>query len=135
LPSDAHAPDPIDIRFSKVSGMNCSIETETLEEGGENLARHVLPKRVNYETLKLERGMMIGSRFDTEFLNVMTTLEIVPGDVMVSVLNDLGMPIYSWLFLKTYLVKWNFSDLDANQNDLIINTMELTYEKFVPLRL
>jgi phage tail-like protein len=79
--------------------------------------------------------MMIGSRFDTEFLNVMTTLEIVPGDVMVSVLNDLGMPIYSWLFLKTYLVKWNFSDLDANQNDLIINTMELTYEKFVPLRL
>jgi phage tail-like protein len=65
----------------------------------------------------------------------MTTLKIVPGNAMVCVLNDLGMPISAWLFLKTYLVKWSFSDLDANQNDLIINTMELTYEKFVPLRL
>ncbi|WP_299002120.1 phage tail protein [uncultured Shewanella sp.] len=135
FPGGTPVPNPIDIRFSKVSGMNCSIETEPLEEGGENLARHLLPKRVNYETLKLERGMVIGSLLNLEFSLAMTTLEMVPGNAMVCVLNDLGIPVSSWLFLKTYPLKWSVSDLDANQNDLMIDTMELAYEKFIPLRL
>lgn len=127
-------PNPIDIRFSKVSGMNSSIETESLQEGGENLLVHTLPKHVKYENLKLERGMVIGSLLNLEFDVAMTTLSLAPSNVMVTVLNN-AYPISSWLFLKTYPVKWQVSDLDANQNELMIDTMEFAYEKFIPIRI
>ncbi|NES67156.1 MAG: phage tail protein, partial [Okeania sp. SIO2D1] len=39
-------PNPLDIRFQKVSGISAEIDTTDIREGGENLFRHRLPNHV-----------------------------------------------------------------------------------------
>lgn len=128
-------PNPLDIRFQRVSGMTSTVETTEVREGGENLFAHRLPTRITYDNLVLERGMVIGSVLNVEFNVAMSTLKFEPGNVLVMLLNAKDIPIAGWLFQETYPLKWAVSDLDANQNAVVIDTMELAYTRFQSLRI
>lgn len=128
-------PNPLDIRFQSISGMTSTIETTSLKEGGENLYTHNLPNRVTYENLVLKRGMVIGSLLNVEFNVAMSTMRFQPGNVIVMLLNAQDIPVSAWLFLETYPLKWSVSDLDATQNGVVIDTMELTYSRLQSLRI
>lgn len=122
-------PNPLDIRFQRVSGMSSTIEIQEVKEGGENLFVHRLPARVTYDNLVLERGMVIGSVLTAEFNTAMSTLRFQAGNVLVMLLNAKDHPIAGWLFQNTYPTKWSVSDLDATQNAVVIETMELKYSR------
>ena len=47
-------PNPLDIRFQKVSELSATVETTSLKEGGQNLYTHKLPEQVSYQNLVLE---------------------------------------------------------------------------------
>lgn len=128
-------PNSIDMRFKKVSGISSVIETITYKEGGENLFTHRLPNRVSYNNLTLERGLMVGSPLNIEFNVAMSNLRFNPGNVLVALLNDDGLPVSAWFFLKTYPVKWSISDLDAGNNSIVVETMELAYTRFQAMRI
>lgn len=128
-------PSSLDMRFKKVSGLMSEIETITYKEGGENLFTHRLPNRVSYNNLVLERGMVIGSPLNIEFNAAMSNLQFSPGNVLVALLDDDGLPLAGWLFWKTYPVKWSVSDLAADVNGVVIETMELAYTRFQVLRI
>lgn len=128
-------PNPLDMRFQKVSGISSEIETMPLKEGGENLYTHRLPTRVSYSNLILERGLITSSPLALEFNVAMSTLKMTPGNVLVALLNDDGDPLSAWLFWKTYPVKWSISDLDASNSSVVIETMELAYTRFQHIRI
>ncbi len=128
-------PNPLDIRFQKVSGISAEIETTDIREGGENIYRHRLPTHVTYNNLVLERGMVIGSPLNVEFNIAMSSMKLAPSNVLVMLLNENDIPLSSWLFLRAYPVKWTVSDLDANANTVVIDTMELAYARFQSLRI
>ena len=128
-------PNPLDIRFQKVSGITATVEVDSVNEGGENLFTYHLPKRITHENLKLERGMVIGSPLNIEFNTVMSLFQFTPGNVMVSLLNEKNLPVANWLFLKTYPVRWSVSDLDATANAVVIDTMEIAYAHMQILRI
>ena len=128
-------PNPLDIRFSKVSGLSSTIETQALNEGGQNLYTHRLPTRVQYENLVLERGMAVGSLLVAEFNATMSLFKFNPSNVLVTWLDETGVPISSWLFMTAYPVKWTVSDFVADQNQVVIETMELAYQRMQPIRL
>ena len=65
----------------------------------------------------------------------MSTMQFYPGNVLVALLNDEGLPAAAWLFWKAYPVKWSVSDLDADVNGVAIETMELAYTRFQVMRL
>jgi len=123
-------PNPLDIRFQKVSGISAEIETTDIREGGENILQHKLPVHVTYNNLVLERGMVIGSLLNAEFNIAMSSMKFTPGNVLVMLLNENSIPLCSWLFQRAYPVKWTTSDLDANVNSVVIDTMELAYTRF-----
>ncbi len=127
--------NPLDTHFQKVSGITSEVKTTTLDEGGENLYTHRFPDKVSYGNLKLERGFVSGSPLNLEFNAAMSTLQIKPGNVLVTLLDDGGSPISAWLFWKTFPVKWSISDLDANSNTVVIESMELAYTRFQTLRI
>ena len=127
-------PNPVDFRFKKVSGLSSRITTATINEGGENLYSHKLPQRVEYDNLILERGMATGSPLSLEFNVAMSAMQFNPGNVLVALLDDNGLPAAAWLFWKAYPVRWNVSDLDADNNSLVIETMELAYTRFQTMR-
>lgn len=128
-------PNPLDFRFKKVSGIGSTISTSTLNEGGQNLYSHKLPERVQYENLVLERGLAIGSPLVVEFNAAMSLFKFVPSNVLVSLLDEAGIPISSWLFTNAYPVKWTVSSLDADSNTVVIETMELSYQRMQPIRI
>ena len=128
-------PNPLDIRFKRVSGLGSTINTTTVQEGGQNLYSHRLPEKVQYENLVLERGVPFISPLSLEFNAAMSTFSFAPSDVLVSLLNEASIPQASWFFMKAYPVRWNVSDLDAESNSIVIETMELAYERMQVIRL
>ncbi len=128
-------PNPIDIFFQKVSGLSSSVETATIEEGGQNLYTQALPKRIKYDNLVLERGVVVGSPLVVEFNATMSLFKFSASNVLVTLLDNTRIPIAGWLFMKAYPVKWSVSDLDANSNSVVIETMELTYQRMQVMRI
>ena len=127
-------PNPIDTMFQKVSGLESTIETTTVEEGGQNLYTQRLPKKIQHENLVLERGVFIGSPLVIELNIAVTLFKFAPSNVLVSLLDDSAIPLASWMFLNAYPVKWSVSDLNAEQNSVVIEHMEFTYQHMLILR-
>jgi phage tail-like protein len=121
----------IDSQFSEVSGLTAELATEELTEGGENRFVHKLPVRVKYPNLVLKRGLFPLStpliRWAKEAIN---NLDIKPCSVMVTLLNDLHVPVKIWNFSNAYPVKLQVSDFKATDNSLVIETIELAYDYF-----
>ncbi len=128
-------PNPLDIRFQKVSGLKTEIETQALAEGGQNLYTHRLPTRVKYDNLVLQRGMVVGSPLNLEFNATMSLFRFATSNVLVTLLGENKLPLAAWLFMKAYPVKWATSDLDAGEPGLVIDTMELAYTRMQILRI
>lgn len=128
-------PNPIDIRFQKVSGMTSTIETTEIKEGGENLFVNKVPNRITYGDLVLERGMVFTSPLTIEFNVAMSSLRFQPSNIIVMLLNEKNTPTAGWLCQKAYPLEWTISDLDANQNSVVIETMKLTYSRLQNLRI
>jgi phage tail-like protein len=128
-------PNPLDIRFQKVSGLAAEVKTTPLSEGGQNLYTHRLPEKVDYKNLVLERGMVVGSPLNLEFNAVMSLFKFYPSNVLVTLFNAEQIPVAGWVFIKAYPVKWATSDLDAAEKALVIDTLELAYTRMQIMRI
>src|SRR4051812_43502262 len=127
-------PNPIDIRFQRVSGLSATIETTTVNEGGQNLYAHRLPRRVGYSNLILERGFVVGSPLNIEFNVAMTLFKFLPSNVMVTLLDGDAVPLAAWLFLKPFRVRGATADLGASDDKVLIDTLELCYASMQAMR-
>lgn len=128
-------PNLIDILFQKVSGLGSAIETQGVEEGGQNLYTQHLPKKVTHEHLVLERGLAVGSPLAIEFNIAMSRFKFKPSNVLVTLLDPTRAPIAAWLCLRAYPVKWHVADLDATANSVVIEQLELSYQRLQVIRL
>lgn len=127
-------PNPLDLRFRRVSGLSMAVETQAVVEGGQNLYTQQLPRSIGHGNLVLERGMVIGSPLNLEFNATMSSFKFVTSNVLVTLLSEDQAPLAAWLFLKAWPVRWATSDLDASQPALVIDTMELAYTRMQVLR-
>jgi len=129
-------PSPVDFRFQKVSGIGSTISTRTFNEGGQNLYVHRLPERVEYENLVLERGLVIiGSPLVYRFNQAMEQFSFNPCLVLVTLHELQGIPITGWLFRNAYPVKWEISEFNADENAVVIESMELAYQNMLTTRI
>jgi phage tail-like protein len=128
-------PNPLDIMFQKVSGLGTTVELEPVKEGGQNNYTQQLPKRIQHENLVLERGLVVGSPLVIEFNATMSLFKFSPSNVLVTLIDSTNIPIASWLFMKAFPVKWSVSALDATANSVVIETMELSYQRMQVLRI
>jgi phage tail-like protein len=128
-------PNPLDIRFNKVSGLGANTETMDINEGGQNLYIQKLPKGIRYQNLVLERGMAVGSLLVAEFNAAMSLFKYKPCNVMVSLLDETGMPISTWVFMNAFPIAWSVSPFDADANAVVIETLELAYQRMQAIKL
>jgi phage tail-like protein len=128
-------PNPIDIRFQKVSGLGATVSLKTHAEGGQNLYTHRFPETIGYQNLVLERSAPLISPLDIEFNISLSLFKFSASNVLVTLFDDSNAPTAGWMFLNTYPVRWATSDLDAGQNGVVIDTMELAYTRMQIMRL
>lgn len=128
-------PNPLDTRFQKVSGLSAEITLTQHAEGGQNLYTHRLPDGVTYGNLVLTRGFVVGSPLNAEFNAAMSLFQFAPSNVIVTLFSEDSVPLSAWLFMRAFPVKWATSDLDAEQREVVIDTMELAYARMQALRI
>jgi phage tail-like protein len=128
-------PNPLDIRFQSVGGLNASISTVTHREGGELLYSHRLPDIISYDNLVLKRGITVGSPLTIEFNAAMTLFKFAPSNVLVTALSEDKVPLAGWMFIRAFPVRWTTSDLDASSKTVMIETMELAYARMQVVRI
>lgn len=119
-----------DMGFQEVSGINATIGEHTFEEGGENRFVHKLPQRITYDKLTLKRGVLKGSELITWFKNALELYKFEPKGMLVTLLNEEHEPLEAWSFLNAYPVKWSVSGFNATQNEVAVETIEMTYQYF-----
>lgn len=119
-----------DVRFQSVSGLSVEFETETLKEGGENRFEHKLPVRAKYPDLSLKRGMLTESAVIDWCLEALQHRKIRPADLQISLLNEQHEALRLWTVSRAWPRKWTVSDFNAQENALVIETLELCYQQF-----
>ncbi len=119
-----------DTRFQQVSGLGAEIGIEELPVGGENRFAYRLPSRAKYRNLVLKRGMLNDSALVDWFKKAIEDFSFAPADVHVSLLNEDHQVSASWVFVQAYPVKWEVSDLDAMQNAVAVEKIELAYQYY-----
>lgn len=119
-----------DIRFQSVSGLTIEYDTESFKEGGENRFEHKLPLRTKYADLSLKRGMLTDSKVIEWCLKAFVNREFKPVQVNVLLLNEKHEPIKRWEIIDAWPKKWSVSDLNAQENGIVVETLDLAYKYF-----
>jgi len=119
-----------DVRFQSASGLSVEYDMEEYKEGGENRFTHKLPVRTKYSDLVLKRGMLTGSELIQWFLKAFRDRDFEPTDVNVILMNEKSQPLRTWKVAHAIPKKWAVSDLNANENAVVIETLELSYRYF-----
>ena len=119
-----------DVLFQSVSGLTATMQTETLKEGGENRFSHELPIRSQFSDLVLKRGVLTSSDVIKWCRDALETFSFKPTTVLVHLLNDKHEPLITWNVVHAWPKKWSIADLNAEQNSVLIETLELSYNYF-----
>ncbi len=123
----------IDARFQSVSGLDASIETENIKEGGENRFEHKLPVRRSYSDLVLKRGQL--STKDASFLTrwckmALESQWVAPLNIDIILLDENHEPLMKWEITHAWPKKWKFGELNAERSEVLIETIEFNYNFF-----
>jgi phage tail-like protein len=126
---------PNDFRFQSVEGLSVDVETEDFKEGGENRFVHKLPTRTKYSDIVLKRGMFLGSGIVLWCRNAIESFNFQPTNVIITLLNGDHVPIAAWYVVNAYPISWSVSDLNAEENKVVIESIKLRYNYFKTLRI
>jgi phage tail-like protein len=125
--------EDVDVRFQSVSGLDVSMDTEQVKEGGENRFEHVLPVRTKSSPLVLKRGLLKPS--DSEFTRWLQQTfddeEFVVKTVYIKLLNEEHKPLMLWTINNVWPRSWKMGELNAEQGAVLIETLELNYNRIL----
>ncbi len=116
--------------FHEVSGINVSLDTDLVKEGGVNEYSHKLPLRTKYDNLSLKRGLLRGSSLLQWIDDALINFEFSPKLIEVSLLNSAAQPLVVWSFVNAYPVALKTTELKSQDNSLVVETLEIAYSLF-----
>ena len=123
-----------DASFKEISGISATMATEELIVGGDNANCYRLPTQVKYSPLLLKRGVIKATSelavWTEKIFSSGLALPLVTKNIAVKLLNDQGDPLITWVFEGAYPTKYEISSLNAMNNELLVETYELTYRRF-----
>ncbi|PHM45259.1 phage tail protein [Xenorhabdus mauleonii] len=121
-------PSPLDIAFQRISGLSRELQTTQLSQGGENARNTWLAEKIQHGSVLFERGVMTVTPLTWMFDRVLRGEKAVYADVVIMLLNEDSIPVASWTLSNALPVRWSTGDLDANNNTVLINSLELRYQ-------
>jgi len=122
-----HSEHP-DALFTEVSGLGGEIEFEEYKEGGVNEFTHKLPTRVKHNNLVLKTGLTNSNLFYSWFATIaLGNTDLRTVEINLLDLKDNNSVLKSWIFYGAYPVKISQTDLNAQTNGIVIDTIELAH--------
>jgi phage tail-like protein len=113
--------------FSECSGLEMSMTPEDYKEGGNNGAVLKFPARVTWSNLVLKKGLGSSTRlWDWHYGFVIGKGKRRDG--LVVLLNELHVPNSIWFFRRGLPIKYSAPALNAAQNNVAIESLEIAHE-------
>ncbi|MCI4668278.1 MAG: phage tail protein [Bacteroidia bacterium] len=119
--------DDIDTYFMEVSGLDMTLNTIPYQEGGSDHI-YFLTNKTTFGNLVLKRGIYKQTSGLTAWLkDAFENYDIKPKDITISLLDEKHKPLASWDIVNAYPVKWSVSPFKADENSIVIETLELAF--------
>ena len=122
------------VKFQSVYGLESTLETESIKEGGENRFEHVLPVRRKYGPLTLKRGLLrpAQSGITTWLKKAFDDEQVLPVEsVTIKLLDEDHQPVMAWTIDNVWPRSWKIADLDAMKGEILIETLELNFNRLI----
>ena len=112
--------------FSECTGLQWETETHDYAEGGVNTHMHKFPTRTKQSNLVLKRGIVDRVMWNWYWDLTQGLVQLRTGAVLVRDPsgNDVVM---QWEFSDAFPSKWTGPDLNATQNSVAVDTMEIVH--------
>jgi phage tail-like protein len=113
--------------FSECSGLEASLKVEEFNEGGNNGAVLKFPGRMSWGNLNFKKGTGSSSAlWDWSYGFVAGTGKRRDGVVVL--MNEMHVPNNIWYFRRGLPLKWSGPQLNAAQNSVAIESIEIAHE-------
>lgn len=113
--------------FKECSGLEAETEILSFEEGGVNGYIHKLPGRTKFPNVVLKRGIT-NSGWLWGWYEKVAKGTIERKNLSVVLYNSKGDEVKRWSFERAYPIKWSGPGLNADENSIAIETLEITHE-------
>jgi phage tail-like protein len=114
--------------FQEVTGLGASLDVLAYAEGGRNDSVHQLPVRHSWNRLTLKRGVTRDAGLWSWYLAGLADCLGARRDGAVVLLAPDGTPAMSWAFRAGLAAKWTGPDLNAEQNAVAVESLEIAHE-------
>lgn len=113
--------------FSECSGLEMSLQVEEFREGGNNGRVLKFPTGVRWSNLTLRKGIGSGTTL-WDWHYGFTEGKGKRRDGVIVLLTDLHVPNNIWYFRRGLPLKYSGPTLNATQNSVAIESIEITHE-------
>src|SRR5258708_7546655 len=143
LPGDAYLPAPQlallalfpGADFMEVKGLGADLEVTAYPEGGVNDHVHQLPVRHSWSRISLRRGVVRDPGLWTWYLAGLTQSLGARRDGAIILMTAAGTPAKSWTFHAGLASKWVGPELNAMQNAVAVESIEIAHEGLIAVPL
>jgi phage tail-like protein len=113
--------------FSECSGLEMSMDIEEYKEGGNNGLTLRFPTRVKHANLRFKRGIAIADDLWLWHYGFVQG-KVVRRDGVVTLQDEQQNPVKAWSFTRGLPVRWTGPSLNAAQNQVAIEELEIAHE-------
>ncbi|PCK09213.1 MAG: phage tail protein [Alteromonadaceae bacterium] len=124
------------VAFSEVSGLSISVETTTYKEsptssGVPGPRLMVMPGQLAQPTISLKKGLVpaISIPILYGWINSIQLNQVEKKDIKISLCNEAGDPVVTWIAINAFPTKLDAPSFDANSNDAAIESMDLICDR------
>lgn len=126
--------------FSSVSGLEMTVQTYEIAEGGQNGFSYKLPGRVSWPNLVFRRGI---TDSDALFAWLQKSSgegyaaagsKLTKSSGAVTVIAQDGSRLRSWNLIDVWPVRWKGPDFDVNRDDPLQEELEIAHHGFVSVK-
>jgi phage tail-like protein len=118
--------------FSECSGLEMSMKTEDYKEGGANGATLRFPNRVEWGNITLKKGVTTTTAlWDWHYGFVAGKGKRRDGLIMLQ--NSVHVPTAIWFFRRGLPVKYTGPSMNATQNSVAVEAIEIAHEGILQL--
>lgn len=111
--------------FLRVKGLQREVKHESFREGGVNEYEHKLISQVSYPVVVLERGLALDDLWQWAF--AASEGNVQRKNIWIRLQTEGGEKGWAWQLDWAIPVKWSVSDLDANNSQVAIESLELAH--------
>jgi phage tail-like protein len=120
-----------DASFSEISGLESSVSTEDVREGGQNQFVHRLPTGSTQKNIVMKRGVVFQSsrmaNWATATIGSTLATPIVTKTLVVMLLGPDHKPKFAWNIRRAWPVRWDWGALNSTRNDVLVESMEFSH--------